>query len=205
MPVRENTSKIEDNVIKTRQEKRKNPLIYYRDALIFIVLTSSFFVYTGSIMGIDNLFSTLFNTAYGLLIDTVFYVMAIAVLAGAFGKMAAKLKVIELLNIVFAPLMKPLYNLPGVSFLGIVTTYLSDNPAIISLAREKDYLSYFKYEAGSKEYFFVGTLSAILEGGQQGVEVGLKIIPGVLVICTIVMILTFGQAEPGLRVSGSSL
>lgn len=46
--------------------------------------------------------------------------------------------------------MRSLYNLPGVSFLGTIITYLSDNPAIISLAKEEGYLSYFKkYEIPS--------------------------------------------------------
>lgn len=34
--------------------------------------------------------------------------------------------------------------------------------------------------------------NALLEGGKSGVAMGLDIIPGVLVICTLVMLLTFG-------------
>lgn len=34
----------------------------------------------------------------------------------------------------------------------------------------------------------------MLEGGKTGVELGLSIIPGVLIICTAVMILTFGPS-----------
>ena len=37
-------------------------------------------------------------------------------------------------------------------------------------------------------------LDAILEGGKSGVELGLAIIPGVLVVCTLVMLLTFGPS-----------
>ncbi len=269
--------------------KDKLPVLYLfidnMDTILFLGLVTIFFGYTGSIMGIDNLFSTLFNTSYELLIDTVFYIMAIAVLAGAFGKMASEFKVIKLLNYIFAPLMRPLYKLPGVSFLGIVTTYLSDNPAIISLAKEKDYLAYFKEEdipllcnlgtafgmglilttfmaglgfirealignvgaiVGSivsvrlmryqikrkpidsfelkvlddkntsrdelknnekntgLNNFFERLLSAMLEGGKQGVEIGLSIIPGVLVICTLIMILTFGPSDPSLGFQGEA-
>jgi len=277
------------NQDKTIDRKNRLPFLYliidYSDTILFLGLITIFFGYTGSIMGVDNLFSTLFNTSYELLMDTVFYIMAIAVLAGAFGKMASEFKVIKLLNYLFAPLMKPLYKLPGVSFLGIVTTYLSDNPAIISLAKEDDYLAYFKEEdipllcnlgtafgmglilttfmaglgffrealignvgaiVGSivsvrlmryqikrksvddfelkiienennaneqfnyhKENrginnFFERLLAAMLEGGKQGVEIGLSIIPGVLVICTLIMVLTFGPADPSLGFQGEA-
>lgn len=99
-------------------------------------------------MGIKNLFSSLMATSYKILMETAFYILAIAVLAGAFSKLASEFGLIELLNKLFAPLMKPLYNLPGVAFLGIATTYLSDNPAIIALTKEKGYLDYFEdYQA----------------------------------------------------------
>lgn len=41
---------------------------------------------------------------------------------------------------------------------------------------------------------FQRALDAILEGGKSGVELGLAIIPGVLVVCTLVMLLTFGPS-----------
>lgn len=37
-------------------------------------------------------------------------------------------------------------------------------------------------------------MDAILEGGKLGVEMGMAIIPGVLVVCTLVMLLTFGPS-----------
>ena len=40
-------------------------------------------------------------------------------------------------------------------------------------------------------------LNSILDGGKSGVEMGMAIIPGVLIISTIVMILTFGGPEGG--------
>lgn len=40
-------------------------------------------------------------------------------------------------------------------------------------------------------------IEALLEGGKGGVDVGLAIIPGVIVICTIVMMLTNGASADG--------
>lgn len=119
-------------------------VIPYLDTIAFLAIISIFFGYIGIKMGISNMFSTIMATAYQLLIDTVLYIMAIAVLAGAFGKLATEFGVVKLLNKVFLPLMRPLYNLPGVASLGIITTYLSDNPAIISLAKDEEYISYFE-------------------------------------------------------------
>ncbi|MTI47803.1 CD0519/CD1768 family membrane protein [Sporosalibacterium faouarense] len=268
------------------------------DTIIFIVIVSLFFGYLGYKMGIDKMFSTIMATAYRLLVDTVFYIMAIAVLAGAFGKLAMEFGLVRLLNKIFSPLMRPLFNMPGVAFLGIITTYLSDNPAIISLAKDEDYISYFKKhevpclcnlgtafgmglivtffmikygylkeavignigavigsiisvrlmaksakkELGNKMIkdpsiirenietsndelaasnfverreeiasnlieqtegtFFERFLGSFLEGGKLGVDIGLSIIPGVLVICTIVMILTFGPSDPTVGYQG---
>ena len=33
--------------------------------------------------------------------------------------------------------MKPVYDLPGASVVGILATYLSDNPAILTLAEDQ--------------------------------------------------------------------
>lgn len=233
-------------------------------------------------MGISNMFSTIMSTAYKLLVDTVFYIMAIAVLTGAFGKLATEFGLVKLLNKIFSPLMKPLFNMPGVAFLGIITTYLSDNPAIISLSKDDNFLSYFKKhqvpclcnlgtafgmglivttfmtglgyfkealignigaiigsivsvrimayrtkkvlpEEPEKEIknkkdiyiednivehaqgsFFERFLTAFLEGGKLGVDIGLSIIPGVLVICTVIMVLTFGPADPSIGYQGEA-
>ncbi|MFW5787235.1 MAG: hypothetical protein ACOC21_01570 [Halanaerobiales bacterium] len=280
MSINSSVSEEKNKIIK---EDSSSNSPQYRDTVIFVTITVLFFGYVGSQMGIGNMFSTLMETAYKLLMDTVFYIMAIAVLAGAFGKMATEFGLIYLLNKIFAPLMKPLYNLPGVSFLGIITTYLSDNPAIISLAKEDGYLLYFqKHEIpclcnlgtafgmglilttfmtglGYMREALIGNLGAILgsivsvrimsyrvkkqmgisninrekldskkvknmeersflnkkentknnntfleraldsmlEGGKLGVDIGLSIIPGVIIICTLIMILTFGAPEAG--------
>lgn len=37
----------------------------------------------------------------------------------------------------------------------------------------------------------------MLEGGKNGVEMGVAVIPGVLIVCTLVMMLTFGPGENG--------
>ena len=76
--------------------------------------------------------------------DTVFYIMAICVLMGAISKLLTEFGVVRLLENLLRPLMKPLYNLPGVAALGAVMTFLSDNPAIITLAHDKNFNRYFK-------------------------------------------------------------
>ena len=52
-------------------------------------------------------------------------------------------------------------------------------------------------EAGSRDSGFIRVLNAVLDGGKSGVDVGVAIIPGVLVISTLVMILTFGPSASG--------
>ena len=242
------------------------------EALIFLVLFIGVFGGIGSVMGLPNMLNTIMNTSYSLLLETVFYLMGITVLSGALGKLLVEFGVVRLLENILRPLMKPLYNLPGVAALGAVITFLSDNPAIIGLAKDKNFSSYFKkYQLVSLTNFgtafgmglvlivfmigrgyaapaFVGllgavvgsivstrlmqrlvlkkhpemdapvsntdgdsqkisfkseggiflrALNAILDGGKTGVELGLAIIPGVLVISTAVMILTFGPADTG--------
>ena len=44
---------------------------------------------------------------------------------------------------------------------------------------------------------FQRILDSLLDGGRTGVDVGLAIIPGVLIISTLVMLLTFGTSESG--------
>lgn len=212
------------------------------------------------------------QTSYRLLLDTVFYIMAITVLSGALGKLLTEFGVVRLLEVMLKPLMKPIFNLPGVAALGGLMTFLSDNPAIISLAKEKNFNRYFKkYQLISLTNFgtafgmglvviifmagrgfgfaaviglvgsvigsivstrlmqkvtlkaypeldaeiadkdgnedrisfksdgspFLRGLNSILDGGKTGVDLGLAIIPGVLIISTFVMILTFGPSDDG--------
>lgn len=95
-------------------------------------------------MGMANMMNTIMRTAHDLLLNTVFYLMGITVLTGALSKLLAEFGVVSLLEKLLRPLMKPLYNLPGVAALGGVMTFLSDNPAIIALSKDKNFSSYFK-------------------------------------------------------------
>ena len=95
-------------------------------------------------MGSSQMISSIMNTAHDLLLNTVFYIMAITVLAGALGKLMIEFGVVRLLEVVLAPLMRPIFNLPGVASIGALMTFFSDNPAIISLAQDKNFRSYFK-------------------------------------------------------------
>ncbi len=241
------------------------------EALIFLVIFFAIFGYIANRMGMANMLNTIMQTSYRLLIDTCFYLMGITVLSGALGKLLTEFGVVRLLENILKPFMKPLYNLPGVAALGAVLTFLSDNPAIISLANDKNFSHYFKkyqlisltnfgtafgmglvviafmtgkgYASGamigllgaiigsiistrimqrsiikaypnfkdeevaggdeqaisfkSDEGAFLRGLNAILDGGKTGVELGLAIIPGVLIISTFVMILTFGASATG--------
>lgn len=238
-----------------------------------LVIIFLLFGYLGSQMGTANMLNTIMHTAHDLLINTVFYLMAICVITGALGRVFVEFGVVKLFEKLLRPLMKPLFNLPGVASLGAVVTFLSDNPAIISLAQDRQFASYFKkYQYISltnfgtafgmgllvivfmvgQGYFiepvvgFVGAmvgclvstrimqrsvikaypnykyepavvineekkeeeleynkpmlqriLDSLLDGGRTGVDVGLAIIPGVLIISTLVMILTFGPSASG--------
>ena len=237
------------------------------------------FGYMAYVMGLTNMLNTLMRTAHDLLLNTVFYLMAICVLTGALSKIFIEFGVVDLLQKLLRPIMKPLFNMPGVASLGAVLTFLSDNPAIISLSQNKHFARYFKrYQhvslvnfgtafgmglivivfmigqgyyaapfigffgaicgciistrlmqyftckmfpsyrdedaltpdemheleeeeaelmAGGKDSnsLFIRILNALLDGGKSGVEVGLAIIPGVLIISTFVMMLTFGGSE----------
>ena len=227
----------------------------------------------GSAMGVSQMLNTLMKTAHDLLLNTVFYLMGVTVLTGAIGKLFIEFGVVNLFEKILRPLMRPIFNLPGVASLGAVMTFLSDNPAVISLAQDKRFSSYFKkYQFISLTNFgtafgmgllvivfmmgqgffaepmigfvgamvgcvvstrlmqrsvvkaypnfaheiacdeeiedieeqhkeekslFIRILNSLLDGGRTGVEVGLTIIPGVLIISTFVMILTFGTSAEG--------
>ena len=57
--------------------------------------------------------------------------------------------------------------------------------------------------AAPKDSIFMRFLNAILDGGKNGVELGLAIIPGVLIITTMVILITFGPGDGGVY-NGSS-
>lgn len=250
------------------------------EVFIFLAIFVGIFLYLGKAMGAVNMLNTMMNTGYQLLIDTVLYILAIAVLAGAISGLFTEFGVVALINKILSPLMKPLYALPGASIIGVLATYLSDNPAILTLAKQTEFKRYFKkyqfpaltnigtafgmglvittFMIGIKNpaggtfiipalignlgavigsivsvrimlFFTAKTfgkeescvqsdiehqmggnereirsgslgnriLGAILDGGKSGVDMGLAIIPGVVVICTLVMMLTNGPSASG--------
>ncbi len=251
------------------------------EALIFLTLLIVTFSLIGSRMGSGNMLKTIMNTAHDLLLNTVFYLMGITVLTGALSKLMSEFGVVTLLERVLRPLMKPIYNLPGVAALGAVMTFLSDNPAIIALSKDRTFSAYFKKyqlisltnfgtafgmgfvviitmigygqvtgalvglfgafcgsvistrlmqrntlkaypeldspvldkvtetieekeEAEKKDGIFMRFLNAILDGGKNGVELGMQIIPGVLIITTAVIMITFGPGDAGVYNGSSS-
>jgi hypothetical protein len=244
------------------------------EALVLIAILAGAFIALASRMGGGNLLKTIMNTAHNLLLNTVFYLMGITVLTGALSKLMSEFGVVKLLERILRPFMKPLFNLPGVAALGALMTFLSDNPAIISFAKDRSFAKYFKkYQLLSLTNFgtafgmgfvvmvtmisfghtgsafiglfgaicgsiistrlmqnkclkaypeldspaldklheeetvvdveetdkstFMRLLNAILDGGKNGVELGLAIIPGVIIITTMVIIITFGPGPEG--------
>ena len=214
---------------------------------IFLTIFVGIFLYLGKAMGAVNMLNTMMNTGYQLLMDAVLYILAIAVLAGAISGLFTEFGVVELINKILSPLMKPLYALPGASIIGVLATYLSDNPAILTLTKQTEFKRYFKkYQfpalignlgavigsivsvrimlfftakifgkeescvqsdiehqmGGNEREIRSGSLGnrilgAILDGGKSGVDMGRAIIPGVVVICTLVMMLTNGPSASG--------
>ena len=114
------------------------------EAAIFIIIFGLFFGLLETKKSTANMLNTIMNTAYRLLIDTVFFLMAVCVLTGALGKLLVEFGVVRLVELVLRPFMKPIYNLPGVAALGGILTFLSDNPAIITLSKDKYFSHYFK-------------------------------------------------------------
>ncbi len=251
----------------------------YIEGVVTLVLLVVVFGYMGSVMGPQNLINTITRSAHDLLMNTVFYLMAITVIVGALSALMIEFGVVKIIERITAPLMKPLFGLPGVASLAAVLTFLSDNPAVLSLARDKGYASYFKqhqlyslanfgtafgmglivmtYMMGmgfyaetaiglagavvgalvstrlmqaaikrtigvvdvvpvqAKEEFdedrvihtkneniVVRVINALLDGGKAGVDAGMAIIPGVLVISTAVMLLTWGPKDAAVGYQG---
>ena len=246
------------------------------EPLLPIVLIGTLFGGFGQTMGFANMFNTLFHTAHDLLLNTVFYIMSICVLASAISRLLTEFGTIRLLEVLLRPLMRPIFGLPGKAALAGVMTFLSDNPAIIGLTHDKRFSRSFKaFELASLANFgtafgmglivvtfmstlniggestfvpaLIGLMGAVigslvstrmmqklsrpllgeqpaltsaedaeqdtdnaeqlsiglrllngcLDGGKTGVDLGLAIIPGVLIISTIVMMLTFGPGAEG--------
>ncbi len=248
------------------------------EPVLVLAILGSLFGYLGSQMGLSALVNTLFNTAHQLLLNTVLFIMGITVLSGALSQLLSEFGVIRLLEVLLAPLMKPVFRLPGRTALAALMTFFSDNPAVISLARDSRFRKGFTpwqlvsltnfgtaFGMGLIVVTFMATLqlpggestasaaligllgaligsvvstrlmqrmirplvgetpiadevasvgakpglsreaaptwlrvlNALLDGGKSGVELGMAVIPGVLIISTFVMLLTFGPGEKG--------
>jgi len=135
-------------LFKSIEEKLKKPLKFTTkrsfEAIVFLIIFFTFFGLLAYKMTLPKMLNTFMQTSYHLLLETVFYIMAICVLMGAISKLLTEFGVVRLMENILRPLMKPLYNLPGVAALGAILTFLSDNPAIISLAQDKNFSQYFK-------------------------------------------------------------
>lgn len=134
--------KVKESVMD--QKRVKKPVS--KETFAFLIVTGLFFGYLGNVMGVDKMFNVFMYTAHDLLLNTVFFfIMAIAVLAGAFAALLSEFGVVSLINKIISPIMGPIYDLPGAASLGAITTFfLSDNPAIISLAKDKGFNKYFE-------------------------------------------------------------
>lgn len=251
------------------------------EGFVFLALMTAFLIMMANQMGGINMMNTLMKTAYALLTDTVFYIMSIAVIAGAVSGLFSEFGIVSMINKILSPMMKPIYDMPGAATVGILATYLSDNPAILTLTEDVNFCRYFKkyqfpaltnigtafgmgliitafmigipsptgesfilgavvgnlgaiigsvvsarlmlrytakiygktemcipmgnhgsgaganYRVVRKGNFGTRFINAMLAGGKSGVDMGMAIIPGVLIICTFVLMLTTGPSDNG--------
>ena len=66
------------------QKTKSAKISYDIEAFIFLSILIFGFCYVANIMGAGIMFKVIMNTAHDLLLNTVFLIMAMAVLAGAF-------------------------------------------------------------------------------------------------------------------------
>lgn len=95
-------------------------------------------------MGLQNMSSTIMATAFDLLINTCLYIMAISVITGALSSLFSEFGFIALIDQLLSKIIQPLYDMPGAASLGIMNCYMSDNPAILTLANDNNFKQYFK-------------------------------------------------------------
>ena len=140
-------------------------------SLGFLLLLGAYFA---SVMGFGTMFSVMMSTAHDLLLNTTFYIMGVAVLAGAVATLFSEFGVTALLNKLLAPLMKPLFNLPGVAALGAIATYFSDNAAVVIVAQDPSVAKYYKKYQWVTMINFGTTfgMGIILAGGILGIQSG---------------------------------
>ncbi len=259
--------------------KRRIVRAVTRETIVALVVLCGIFAAFTMKMGVAFTFKTAMETAHDLILNTVLFLMGVIVLAGAFTSLISEFGIVSVANRVLSPLMKPLFGLPGAASIGAVTTYLSDNPAIMPLGVDKGFLKYFKKWQvttlvnlgavfgmglivttfmlaqssqgeglgravllgnigailggivsvrlmgifGKRKYGKLEgvlaeddegydllrfrevregnvperALQALLDGGTHGVKTGLDIMPGIIIVCTVVMMLAFGPGETG--------
>jgi hypothetical protein len=247
------------------------------ETIIALVVAGGMFAVFALQMGLAHALKTAMATAHDLILNTVFFLMGVIILAGAFTAVISEFGIVSVANRILSPLMKPLFGLPGATSVGAVATYLSDNPAIMPLSADKGFLKYFKkwqvttlvnlgtvFGMGlivttfmlaqssdsvplgkavllgnvgailggivsvrlmghfgkrkyGKEQVVISeedegydilsyrevregnvaqrTLQAMLDGGVHGVKTGFDIMPGVIIITTVVMMLAYGPND----------
>ena len=128
----------------TRAPKRRIVPAVTTETIVALVLVAGLFAAFTWRMGLPNMFKTMMATAHDLVLNTVLFLMGVIILAGAFTSFLAEFGIVGIANRLLSPLMKPLFGLPGATSVGVVATYLSDNPAIMPLGSDKGFLKYFK-------------------------------------------------------------
>ena len=106
---------------ETTKKHKKNVVVKKAISLetfVFLAIFFSIFGLMARKMGTPLMFKTMMATAHDLLLNTVFFIMAMAVIAGAMSALLSEFGAIALINKIFAPLMKPLWGMPGASVTG---------------------------------------------------------------------------------------
>lgn len=114
------------------------------EGFVTLAIVLLIFIPIAIIMGFGNMLNTLFNNALDLLLNTCFYLMGVAVVIGALSSVLTEFGVISIANKGLSPLMKPIYGMPGATSVAIFSAFLSDNPAVLTLADDIRYRRYFK-------------------------------------------------------------
>jgi len=266
-----------EEMAEGKKEEKKIVKAITTETIVALVVVGAFFGVFAWQMGLANMFKTMMGTAHDLMLNTVLFLMGVIIIAGAFTSLISEFGIVSIANRMLSPLMKPLFGLPGAASIGVVATYMSDNPAIMPLSADKGFLKYFKKwqvttlvnlgtvfgmglivttfmlalssvteplgravllgnvgailggivsvrlmgrfgknKYGGDEYVVTEneegydllryrevrqgnlaqrTLQALLDGGVHGVKTGLDIMPGVIIITTVVMMLAYGPSE----------
>jgi len=266
-----------DDPTESRETERRIVKAVTTETVVVLVLLAVLFALFAWKMGLAFMFKTMMATAHDLILNTVLFLMAVIILSGAFTSFISEFGIVSIANRVLSPLMKPLFGLPGATSIGVVATYLSDNPAIMPLTSDKGFLKFFKKwqvttlvnlgtvfgmglivttfmlaqssadlplgravllgnlgailggivsvrlmgHFGKKKYgrdqdvltedqegysilhfrevrqgnVAQRALQSLLDGGAHGVKTGLDIMPGIIIICTLVMMLAYGAKD----------